>query len=148
GPAFLGSRPVVFEFTLVKSALCAFVTLWFLLALESGCRTSDKPLAGPSDPEPGISLTLATQRAKSIEGLTYDLWFTIPADPGQPVSGHAIIRFSTKDVSGPVVLDFSPGTDYLKSVSVAGRPSHYRLTKDHIIIPKEEIASEGNAVEI
>jgi len=116
--------------------------------LESGCRTSDRQPSNPADPEPGVSLTLATQRAQAIEGVRYDLSFTIPLDPAQPVFGRAVIRFATSDINHPVVLDFSPGADSLKSVKVAGKASHYRLVKDHIIIPKEEIASEDNTIEI
>jgi len=116
--------------------------------LDSGCRSNDRPAANSSDPEPGVSLSLATQRAQAIEGLRYELSFTIPADPTQPISGHAVIRFGTNDINRSVVLDFSPGADHLKSVSVAGRQSQYRLVKDHIIIPKEEIASEDNSIDI
>ena len=116
--------------------------------LESGCRTTDQKPAGGSGPESGVSLSLATQRAQGIEGLRYDLSFRIPADPALPIDGHATIRFNATDLTQPVVLDFSPGADYLKSVLVAGKPSHYRLVKDHIVIPKEEIASEDNSIEI
>jgi aminopeptidase N len=117
------------------------------MTFESGCHNNVKTTEA-ADPEPGIALTLATQRAQAIGNLSYDLSFTIPATPGEPVIGHEVIRFSTKDITQPLVLDFSPGADYLKSVSVGGRPSHYRVVKDHIIIPKEEFASEDNAVEI
>src|SRR5262245_3078219 len=116
--------------------------------LESGCGRTDRQPNHPADPEPGVSLTLATQRAQAIEEVRYDLSFTIPSDVSQPVSGRAVIRFATSDINHPVVLDFSPGADYLRSVTVAGKPSRYRLVKDHIIIPKEEIASEDNTIEI
>jgi len=115
--------------------------------LFSGCHNN---VTSPenTDPEPGVPLTLATERARSIEGLSYDLSFTLAADPAEPLSGRETIRFATKDLSRPLVLDFTPGADYLKSISVGGRPSRYRLVKDHIIIPKEEIASEDNTIEI
>src|SRR5262245_13243990 len=129
----------------IRGSICLVAAL--LLMLDSACR-ANKPALDRANPEPGVPLTLATQRAQAIEGLTYDLSFSIPADPAQPVSAHVTIRFATKDISHPVVLDFSPGADYLKSVTVGGKPSHYRLVKDHIIIPKEEIASEDNAIEI
>src|SRR5262245_8910502 len=129
----------------IRSSICLVAAL--LLMLDSGCRT-DKPSVGLADPEPGIPLALANQRVQAIEGLKYELSFGIPADPAEPISGHAVIRFGTNNINRPVVLDFSPGADYLKSVTVGGKPSHYRVVKDHIIIPKEEIASEDNAIEI
>ena len=121
--------------------------LLLVVLMLSGCHNNVTPPEN-TDPEPGIPLTLATQRAQTIESLSYDLSFTIPADQAEPISGRAIIRFAAKDVSRPLVLDFSPGADYVKSVSAGGRPSHYRLIKDHIIIPREEIASEDNRIEI
>ena len=139
------TTPTIRVIGAIRGSICLVAA--FLMMLDSGCR-NDKPSVGPADPEPGIPLSLATQRAQAIEGLKYELSFSIPADPAQPVSAHAVIRFATKDITRPVVLDFSPGADYLKSVTVGGKPSHYRLVKDHIIIPKEEIASEDNAIEI
>jgi aminopeptidase N len=118
------------------------------MTLEFGCRANDNKSTELADPGPGVPLTLATERAQSIEGLTYDLAFTIPASPSDPISGRAAIRFAAKDLTRPVVLDFSPGTDYIKSITVAGRPSNFRVVKDHIIIPREEIASEDNKIEI
>lgn len=120
--------------------------IFFLLLTitASGCRTD---LQVP-DPEPGVSLTLATERARNITGLTYDLSFSVPAAPAEPVSGKARIRFTAKETSRPLVLDFSPGADYLTSVSVAGRASRYRAVKDHIVIPAEELTAGENTVEI
>jgi aminopeptidase N len=128
---------------IIVARLALLVVPSFLLFMS--CRRSNKPL---DDPEPGVSLKLANQRAQSLDTLTYDLSFTIPASPAEPVAGRELIRFSAKDITGPLVLDFSPGADHLKSISIAGRASHYRLVQDHIIIPPEEIASEENAIEI
>jgi aminopeptidase N len=114
--------------------------------MTSACRNNVVP--SNADPEPGVSLTLATQRAQAIENLSYTLSFTIPPEPTEPIAGRAIIRFATKDITRPIVLDFRPAADHIQSISVAGRPSNYRLVQDHIIIPKEEIASEENVVEI
>jgi aminopeptidase N len=119
-----------------------------MMTLESGCRSNNKVSKESTDPEPGVSLTLATQRAESVNALSYDLAFTIPAATSEPISGRATIRFATKDLTSPVVLDFSPGADSIQSITVAGKPSHFRVVKDHIIIPREEIASEDNKIEI
>ena len=113
--------------------------------LLMACGRSQGPSA---DPEPGVSLSLATKRAQSIESLSYELSFTIPAASADPITGHEIIRFSTKNITEPLVLDFAAAAGDLKSVSVAGRPSQYRLVPDHIIIPTKELASEDNAIEI
>src|SRR3989454_10405726 len=118
-----------------------------LMSWLPGSKGKDK-ITEPADPELGVSLALATERAQSIEALRYDLAFAIPVAPTAPITGKAVIRFNTKDVTRPLVLDFSPGADHIRSISVAGRPSHFRFVKDHIIIPSSELASEDNAVEI
>ena len=79
-------------------AFCAFLWLIFLVSFESGCRSN----AGPDDPEPGVSEKLATKRAQSIEALSYELSFTIPATPAEPITGHEIIKFSTRDVTAAI----------------------------------------------
>ena len=132
----------------MKSTIGVFVSLCFLMTLEFGCHANDKKSTELADPGPGVPLTLATERAQSIEGLAYDLAFTIPAAPSEAITARAAIHFAAKDLTRPVVLDFSPGADYIKSITVAGRPSHFRVVKDHIIIPREEIASEDNKIEI
>src|SRR5262245_60686915 len=132
------NKKTLFSLLCLLCFLCSF--------LLSACRNT--PMNVDPDLGPGVSLTLATERAQSIEGLTYDLSFTIPASPSDPIFGHEIIKFSLKDLTRPLALDFSPGADYIKSVSVAGRPSRYRLVKDHIIIPTAELASTDNVIAI
>jgi aminopeptidase N len=121
--------------------------LVLLMSFLFGCRNNVTP-AENAGLEPGVSQTLATERAQAIENLEYDLSFTIPPDASQPIWGHAVIRFATKEINRPLVLDFSPGSDYLQSVKVGGQHSRYQVVQDHIIIPKEEIASEDNTIEI
>jgi aminopeptidase N len=119
-----------------------------VVTLASGCRVMDTKPADTSDPEPGVALTLATERARNIQDLSYNLAFTIPSNPAEPVAGHAVIRFSTKDAVKPLVLDFTPGADHLKSITVGGKPSKFRVVKDHIVIPNDKIASGPNTIEI
>src|SRR5438876_6269121 len=140
------SCPAGFSALPTRSTLLCGVFLG-LMTLLPGCHGKDK-ITEPADPEPAVSLALATERAQSIEALRYDLAFAIPVAPTAPITGKAVIRFNAKDVTRPLVLDFSPGADRISSISVAGRPSHFRLVKDHIIIPSSELASEDNAVEI
>src|SRR5438128_8116878 len=141
-----GSCPAGFSALPTRSTLRCGVFLG-LMTLLPGCHGKDK-ITEPADPEPGVSLALASERAQSIEALRYDFAFAIPVAPTAPITGKAVIRFNAKDVTRPLVLDFSPGADHINSISVAGRPSHFRLVKDHIIIPSSELASEDNAVEI
>jgi len=101
-----------------------------------------------ADAQPGIPLTLATERARTIQGLHYDLSFAIPAAATEPIPGRAAIHFDLKEISTPLVLDFTPGADSITSVSINRQPSKYRLVRDHIIIPKEELTLGENTVEV
>ena len=120
--------------------------LLFLLVMvvESGCR----PVVDPVDPGPGIPLELATDRAGSIQDLRYDLAFTIPAQASEPISGRVVVRFRTDRTATPLVLDFAPGADFVKSVSTAAGPSDFRVIPDHIIVPARELTVGENAIEV
>ncbi len=116
-----------------------------LMTFMSGCGSTD---IGDTDPEPGISLELATARARTIEDLRYDLSFEIPPEASEPISGRTALRFTLTEMSGPLVLDFAPGGDFVTSVVTAGTPSRYRAVNGHILIPPDELVHGENTVEI
>src|ERR1041385_7787545 len=113
----------------------------------TGCHEKSE-IQQNADPEPGVSLTLATDRAQKIDNARYVLGFNIPPAPSTPVEGKASIRFSTKSVTRPLVLDFSPGADHIASISLGGKPAQFRIVKDHIVIPASELVPGENVVDI
>ena len=121
----------------------AFVT--GIAIVLAGCG---QPAQSISDPEPGVALTLATDRAKTIRDLRYDLSFEIPTSQSEPVNGRAIIRFETTDVSRPVVLDFAAEADAVRSVDVGGKTSTFRVVNGHIVIPSGQLTSGENSITI
>jgi aminopeptidase N len=102
---------------------------------------------GP-DPETGIPLTLAEERSARLSNVRYDLTFTIPQSPSEPLAGTASIRFVLRDTERPVVLDFEPGADHVTSVTVGGRAAPYRAVNGHIAVAPRALAAGENAVEI
>ncbi len=107
--------------------------LLVMCVAAAGCRR-----AGPTviaDPEPGIALTLAAHRARALENIRYQLSFDIPAAAEEPIASRLTVRFVAKDVTQPLVLDFAAGASHLTSVSIAGRPSTFRVVNGHIVIP-------------
>jgi aminopeptidase N len=109
------------------------------------------------NPEPGIPLTLATVRAASIENLRYELAFDVPSARAQPIEGRASIRFTLRDASRPLVLDFSPGApgaprasgaDHLRTLTVNGNAANPVVANGHIVLPREAIAAGENRVDI
>src|ERR1700733_10170948 len=114
----------------------SFVLLIVFGVFSFGCKSkSEQPANDSADVQPGVPLQLATDRAQTIHDLRYDLAFTIPAVAAQPISAHALIRFTLKDASSPLVLDFTPGNEFLTSIAVNRKPSKFHLVKDHIVIP-------------
>ena len=104
----------------------------------SACSPAQPPAP---DPQPGISQALATERAKTIGNLKYDLAFDIPGAPGEPIDGRATIRFTLTDTAAPVVLDFAPGESHLTSVTVNGAEIAVRTVNGHIVIPPDALAA-------
>src|SRR5262249_24485745 len=101
------------------------------------------------DPEEGISLDLAEERARSIENVRYDLTFTIPSALSEAISGREVLRFFVrKEPAGPLVLDFAPGAPFLNSLSIGGKPAGYRNVHGHIVIPREGLVQGENTIEI
>src|SRR5689334_21980627 len=90
-----------------------------VLSLGLGCRamTSSSP-----DPQAGVPLELAAQRAQTIRDLRYHLWFSIPAAASEPIVGREAVHFKLTDTSQPVVLAFEAGPDAIISITTHGKP--------------------------
>src|SRR3954466_213063 len=89
--------------------------------------TACHSVSAPPDPEPGVSLALATERAGWIQNVRYALSFKLPAPAAEPIESNATVRFSARDTAHALVLDFTPGGDYIRSVLVNGRAAQFRL---------------------
>src|SRR6266403_6363003 len=72
-------------------------TLVIMLLLVACSRSQES--TAMADAQPGIPLTLATERARTIQGLHYDLSFAMPAAATEPIPGRAAIHFDLKEIS-------------------------------------------------
>jgi aminopeptidase N len=81
------------------------------------------------DPEAGVPVALADDRAARLSNVRYDLTFAIPASASEPIAGTASIRFELKAPERPLILDFAPGADHLMAVTVSGKAAAYRTVK-------------------
>src|SRR5258708_6447596 len=59
--------------------------------------------------EPGVSESLARDRAARVSNVRYELSFSIPRDKATAIKGHEVITFALSDASTPLVLDFAHG---------------------------------------
>jgi aminopeptidase N len=83
---------------------------------------------------PGVSEELARHRAATISGLTYDLFFRIPASADSAITGAATLRFD-RTGTGPLVLDFDR-PERVRSVRIAGRPVEFERVETHVVVPE------------
>ena len=55
----------------------------------------------------GVPLSLAVDRAQRVSDLRYNLRFDVPGELATRIRGTATIRFTLKDATRPLALDFS-----------------------------------------
>ena len=115
------------------------------LILSSIMVSCDKP---PLAVEPGVSLALAEQRARTISGINYELSLTIPESQEEDIEARVAIGFDLADASQPLQLDFRESADRIMSVTVNGDGSDYRFVAEHIVIPADDLATGRNTIDI
>src|SRR5687767_5107203 len=100
------------------------------------------------NPEPGVPLDVATARAAAISDLRYDLSLSIPEAMSSPITGTTTIRFTLKDATKPLVIDFETSRDHIKSVDANGRRSDFTYVNGHIVLPAASLTTGANAITI
>ncbi|MBE0663936.1 MAG: hypothetical protein IH597_15875 [Bacteroidales bacterium] len=98
--------------------------------------------------KPGVSIELAQYRAKNISEVHYDLWFNIPENPEEAITGKAIIHFKHRKSLHGINLDFQPGADQVSNVVVNGNASDFTYMNQHILIPSDYIIPARNKIEL
>ncbi len=104
--------------------------------------------AQTTTPDPGVPLDVATARAANVSGLRYDLSLSIPAIIAAPLTGTNTIRFTLKDASTPLVLDFETSAAHITAVEANGRPSEFNYINGHIVIPAASLAAGANVIRV
>jgi len=99
-------------------------------------------------PEPGVSWTLAQERAGRISKLVYDISFDIPAEVEKPVTGEETISFTLADADTALVLDFQQPRENVTQLQANGQPSKWRHYTDHIQIPRQALLQGSNDIKI
>jgi len=118
----------------------AALGLCLLTATPGGAQTAT--------PGPGIPLEVATRRAAIITDLRYELALTVPREQTQALTGTITARFHLSDASQPLVIDFAPGADKVKAVTVGGTTVAHTYVTDHIVVPASALTTGANAVRI
>ncbi len=120
-----------------------------LCLLLASTLTTGQPQTPASDPEPGISETLARERAARVSNLRYELSFTIPPDRRAAISGREIVAFTLSDASGPLAIDFAPNQQgRVRRVEISGTPVEARHVNGHLIVPAAALRQGDNRITI
>jgi aminopeptidase N len=142
---------MIFRFTLVL----------LLAALPAWAQTMT--------PDAGVPLDVATARAATISALRYELSLSIPEALSAPLVGTNTLRFTLKDPSKPLVIDFDTSADHVTTVEVNGKtlvrgagsflsagarsaaaedPAAYLYVNGHIVVPPGPLVAGANTVRI
>lgn len=100
----------------------------FLLLGVTACHQAALPL------ETGVSRQLALQRAGQLSDITYQLSFCIPDSLKADCYGEVTLSFDLGK-KGPVVLDFRPGGEAVRSVEADGSAISADIRSEHIVVP-------------
>jgi aminopeptidase N len=114
-----------------------------VLALGAG-----QAMAQTATPDAGVPLDVATHRAANISDLRYELALSIPAAIGTPLAGTTTIRFTLKDATAPLVIDFDTSRDHVRSVDANGKPAAFTYVNGHIVVAATSLLSGANTVRI
>jgi aminopeptidase N len=114
-----------------------FLCGWTLLALTAAAHAQ----------EPGISATLARDRAGRISNLRYELSFSIPKDKAAVINGHEVVTFTLSDASRPLFLDFEPATSRrIRELTIGTDRFEPRIVNGHLELPAAALRAGDNRV--
>lgn len=127
---------------IARYTLFSLAFLWIAFSL-GGCRRTKTFY------HEGVSKELARYRARHVYDVHYDLMFRIPQSRQEAVTGVATIRFKPLKARHGLILDFTPGQEYVHSLTVNGQQAEYRIMSGHIYIDANPfIPRQENVVEI
>ena len=108
------------------------VVISLLLSLVSCEKEQDKV-------EDGVSLELAKERKANIGGVTYKLYFSIPADRSEAIMAESTIFFELFDLV-PVILDFKEAKENILAVTSSdGRKTCTRLRMNILLFKSKHL---------
>jgi len=113
------------------------------MLVVTACTTRE-----PEPPAAGVPLALAEQRGAALGDVHYDAHFDLPADRAQPVTGEVEVRFTLRDASVPLVLDFRAPADHVFGVLLDGDSVAYTVPPDHIVISARALSVGEHAVRV
>jgi aminopeptidase N len=94
---------------------------------------------------PGVSHTLAKERAACVSQLSYELSFNIPEALDQKVTGRATLSFTLSSRQSDLLLDFC-GNGLAKTLELNGKRLPTVWRDEHIALPHRHLKKGRNIV--
>lgn len=95
--------------------------------------------------DPGVSRSLAKDRAQRVSDLHYRLDFTL-AQHAATMPGKEVLKFKLAGHSADLPIDFREGT--VRQASINGKPLPTALTNGHLVLPAAALQEGVNTLEI
>ena len=111
-------------------------------ALLVSCGT---PAGDTSVYNPGVSIELATLRKAQFNDVKYDLFFSIPENKAEDITGTSQITL-TLCRQQPVIIDFRADSTQIKNVTVDGAPAEYSFKDEHIVVSEKSVKEGKNNI--
>jgi aminopeptidase N len=101
---------------------------------------------------PGVSRSLAWNRALYVQDIRYELHFSVPASRGEPVRGYETIRFRMKNAvsrdDGFLLVDFKGVADGLSELTVNDNGLRENYHDEHLLIPGQALRVGENMIKV
>ena len=96
----------------------------------------------------GVEWSLATERSRKIQNLTYEISLIIPSEKKVPIKATEMITFHTTGFNQPLQIDFKEDSSHLQSLSVNGHSTSITLINEHIVIDQHLFHAGKNSIAI
>ena len=116
----------------------------FAIALLASCGTAveENPIYNP-----GVSIELATMRKAEFTDVHYGLFFSIPENKKDDITGTSEITL-TLEKQQPVIIDFRADSSQVKQVTVDGQSAEYYFKDEHIVVSENSVKAGVNKIKV
>jgi aminopeptidase N len=97
--------------------------------------------------ENGVSIQLAKERKEIISNIEYSLYFSVPENKSDKITGKAEIGFSANK-RNEIVVDFRENESNIKTVTINTKTVDYQFINGHIIVPKKYVSTGKNTISV
>ena len=122
----------------MRKTICLFGLFALLGGSEPILGSTLTPVIDSVFTAPGVSQELAQFRKAQYGPITYELFFDLPRQKQEAVTGCVTALFEVAE-QVPLIFDFRADSTQLLSVALNGEPVTYSFADEHMLIPASEV---------